>query len=490
MPPCCDPKLQMPTLLSRLAAHVAERPDSQAYRLGSAGALTYGELGGAVASLASLLQRQLPPGAVVVLSCGNRLEYPIAFLGILAAGCTAFPISPDAADVEMLRAAAESNALGVIGDERAISLLGASTRIAIPIAGVRSNTEGLLQPSSTGDLLLQSSGTTATPKIARRTGRSLDSVASAMVEAVEFTPGDRVLMTVPLTHSYGLEHGLLAPVWAGSCVHLCGLLPLSDLCSQISEGKITVLPGVPSTFEMLAASSEQCLTTGTIRVAYSAGAPLPRAVFDAFVARFEVRVSQLYGATEIGSVTFNSPRDPFDPASVGQPMGDVSIRVISLDRKASPASRGEEGQVTIRAASMFNGYLDAAADLIDGHFPTGDLGYVDDDGRLFITGRLKLLIDVGGLKVNPLEVESVLMKHPLVQDCVVIPVRQSETLFRLKAVVTCRDPSAKPAIDELRQLAREQLSPYKIPRMFEVRETLPRSSTGKILRHLVERGEI
>jgi acyl-CoA synthetase (AMP-forming)/AMP-acid ligase II len=490
MPRPSDPKLLMSTLLSRLAAHVAERPRSQAYRLGSAGALTYGELGGAVASLASLLQRHLPPGAVVVLSCGNRLEYPIAFLGILAAGCAAFPISPDAADAEILRAAGQANALGVIGDERAIGLLGASTRIAIPIAGVRSNTGGVLQPSPSGDLLLQSSGTTATPKIVRRTGKSLDSVASAMVDAIGFTTGDRVLMTVPLTHSYGLEHGLLAPVWAGSCVHLCGLLPLSELCSEMRDAEITVLPGVPSTFEMLAASSERCMTARTVRVAYSAGAPLPRAVFDHFAARFSVCVSQLYGATEIGSVTFNSARYPFDPASVGKPMRDVSIRVVSLDGKVSPLSSGEEGQVTIRAASMFSGYFDASTDLLDGHFPTGDLGYVDDAGRLFITGRLKLLIDVGGLKVNPLEVESVLMRHPLVQDCVVIPVRQSETLFRLKAVVTCRDPSAKPDINELRQLAREQLSPYKIPRMFEVRETLPRSSTGKILRHLVERGEI
>jgi acyl-CoA synthetase (AMP-forming)/AMP-acid ligase II len=475
----------MPTLLSRLAAHVAERPASQAYRLGSAGALTYGELGSEVASLASLLQRHLPPGAVVVLSCGNQLEYPIAFLGILAAGCTAFPISPGAADVEILRAADEAKASGVIGDERAIALLGASTRIAIPVAGVRSNIDGLLRPSSSGDLLLQSSGTTATPKIVRRTGRSLDSVASAMVDAIGFTAGDRVLMTVPLTHSYGLEHGLLAPVWAGSCVHLCGLLPLSDLCSEMSEGGITVLPGVPSTFEMLAASSEQCITARTVRVAYSAGAPLPRTVFDAFATRYSLRISQLYGATEIGSVTFNSPREPFDPASAGQSMRGVSIRVVSLDGKASPVSSGEEGEVTIRAASMFSGYLDAAADLIDGHFPTGDLGYVDNDGRLFITGRLKLLIDIGGLKVNPLEVESVLMRHPLVQDCVVIPVRQSETLFRLKAVITRRDPSAKLVVDELRQLAREHLSPYKIPRMFEVRETLPRSSAGKILRHLV-----
>ncbi len=135
---------------------------------------------------------------------------------------------------------------------------------------------------------------------------------------------------------------------------------------------------------------------------------------------------------------------------------------------------------------MFSGYLNNTAELIDGYFPTGDIGYVDDAGRLFITGRLKLLIDVGGLKVNPLEVESVLMRHAAVEDCIVVPLRQSETVLRLKAIVTLRAGSTDLPIDELRELARQHLSAYKIPRVFEVRDSLPRSAAGKVLRHLVE----
>jgi long-chain acyl-CoA synthetase len=477
----------MTTLLARLVTHAAQRPNSQAYRLGSTNALTYEQLHRGVVALAALLQRRVQPGGVIILSCTNNLEYPVAFLGILAAGCTVFPISPDAADIEMIRAAKESNAAGVIGDERAVSLLASPVPLAMSISELPKSSDVLPTSMPCGDLLLQSSGTTATPKMARRSGRSLDFAAMAIVEAVEFTEQDRVLMTVPLTHSYGLEHGLLAPLWAGSCVHLSGLLPIDPVLSELGESGITVLPGVPSTFEMLAASSEQNVRPNTLRAAYSAGAPLPRAIFDAFAARFGIRVSQLYGATEIGSVTFNSTRDPFDPQSVGRPMRDVSIRILTPVAKKMPLANGEEGQIVIRAGSMFNGYLNGSADLIDGHFPTGDLGYVDDKGRLFVTGRIKLLIDIGGRKVNPLEVESVLRLHPLVQDCVVVPVRQSDTVFRLKAVVTPRDPSTKISVDELRQLAREHLSAYKIPRIFEVRVKLPRSATGKILRHLVEK---
>jgi acyl-CoA synthetase (AMP-forming)/AMP-acid ligase II len=470
----------MSTLLARLASHAAQRPTAQAYQAGD-GSLTYGQLHVRVTALAGALRQSLPSGAAVLLSCPNCLEYPIAFLGILAAGCTVFPVSPEAADVEIASAATQSAAKGIIGDDRALRLLGPSMRLALGIAQLPPSGGANFEPSTVGDLLLQSSGTTGAPKIVRRTGQSLDAAASAMVEAIGFGPADRVLMTIPLTHSYGLEHGLLAPIWAGSAVDLRGLSPLPPVMGALRTGGITILPGVPSTFEMLAAAHWDGAAPA-LRLAYSAGGPLPRPVFDACAAR-GMRVTQLYGASEIGSVTYNPPGEPFDPASVGYPMRDVSIRILDRD---DIGGQERDGQIAIAAASMFAGYLDEEADLIDGHFPTGDLGYVDDTGRLFITGRIKLLIDVGGLKVNPLEVETVLLGHLAVEACVVVGVRQSLTVCRLKAIVTPRDPAAGVCIDELRAMARQHLAAHKIPRIFEVRDSLPRSATGKILRHLVE----
>jgi len=234
----------------------------------------------------------------------------------------------------------------------------------------------------------------------------------------------------------------------------------------------------------------------TLRRAYSAGGPLPLAVFDAFRQRFGIPVSQLYGATEIGSVMFNDPDapGPFDPASVGRPMRGVDVRVLDVERPRpdQPLPAGAEGHVAVRADSMMSGYLrdddDEAAPptTVDGYLLTGDLGRLDAHGRLTLTGRIKLLIDVGGLKVNPLEVEAVLAQHPEVAACVVLPVRVSDTVSRLKAIVQPRDPAGGgPTAESLRRFARERLTPYKVPRLFEVRATLPRSPTGKILRHLV-----
>ena len=157
-------------------------------------------------------------------------------------------------------------------------------------------------------------------------------------------------------------------------------------------------------------------------------------------------------------------------------MGGASVRIVG------------EGEVAVRAASMFAGYVGLPRDAshwTDGHFLTGDLGRLDG-GRLAITGRARLLIETGGLKVNPLEVEAVLASHPAVADVAVVAVRQTEAVRRLRAVVVPRDPSSPPAGEVLRAFARQRLAAHKVPRWVEFRADLPRTTTGKIARHLLE----
>jgi acyl-CoA synthetase (AMP-forming)/AMP-acid ligase II len=154
---------------------------------------------------------------------------------------------------------------------------------------------------------------------------------------------------------------------------------------------------------------------------------------------------------------------------------------------ASTLPAGAVGAVAVGAPSRLRGYVGhPGAPAAGGFFLTGDLGRLDARGNLTLTGRTKLLIDVGGRKVNPLEVEAVLAEHPRVGRCVVLPVRVSETVSRLKAIVVPRAGyDAGPTPDELRRYARERLVPYKVPRIIEVRPSLPTSPTGKVLRHLV-----
>ncbi|HXE52769.1 MAG TPA: class I adenylate-forming enzyme family protein, partial [Tepidisphaeraceae bacterium] len=482
--------------LEFLRSHATSRPGLPAVcRVGANDAPTsWQTLHQQVQALSEFLKPILPAGGTVLLCYPNRPEYIALFLGVLAAGDTLFPVSSDSAGPELISAARRSGAAATIVHrdmaDRFNDIYSTSDGLpavsdsAVLLSGPRWNTLSTDGPA----LLLQSSGTTAEPKIVRRDGRSLDAVSINMVRACGFTPDDHVLAAVPLCHSYGLEHGLLAPIDAGSCVHVCEKFELPAVLDEIQERGITMLPGVPFMFDMLARSNAARFPH--LRRAYSASGPLPRQTFDAFLQRFGVKISQLYGATEIGSVTFNNPdREPFDPASVGHPMDAVSVRILDVGNPdiESPLPPGEEGQVAIEASSMLSGYVDQSkVPLVGGHFLTGDLGVLSPDGALTIRGRLKLLIDVGGRKVNPAEVESVLCRHPGVGACVVIPMRISETLSRLKAVVTPARPDVEISLQELRRFAREHLSGYKVPRVFEIRKSLPTSASGKVLRRMVE----
>jgi acyl-CoA synthetase (AMP-forming)/AMP-acid ligase II len=411
-------------LLARLARHAADRPAAVAYRDAATGAtLTWGELHRRVTAA-----RPAPGPAIIRLE--NTLDFPVAFLAALAAGRPAFPISPT---------------------ESPATVRSAADRAADAPPG----------------LLLLSSGSTGLPKVVHRSVAAVDAVCEQMVGAVGFAPDDTVLATVPLCHSYGIEHGLLAPVWAGSAVSLCRGLDVAVLRRELMESRITVLPAVPSAFEALARLD---LPIPNV-TAYSAGGPLPPAVAAACRDRLGLRIGQVYGATEIGSVTYGDGTD----GSVGRPMPGVTLRIDA------------DGQVMVAAPSLFDGYLggDVNPTTPDRFYPTGDLGHLDAAGRLHVHGRVQLLIDVGGRKVNPLEVEAVLLDHPHVGGCVVVPVQQTATVARLKAIVEPRHPGPVPDVDDLRAYARERLAPHKVPRTFEVRDALPRSGAGKVLRQQV-----
>ena len=483
-------------LIEELRSHARSRPEAWAVSAPgdmASPVMTYGRLDERVNGLAATLNRDVPPGHRVILCSPNRPEYVAAFLGVLAAGRTLLALSADSAGPEAAAAAEQTSPGAAIVSRETAPLLRPFFRAVHPLPVLGEDAILLTGPISQAAslpgpaLLLQSSGTTSRPRIVRRDGPALDAVAQSMAKGCGFTPADHVLAAVPLCHSYGMEHGILAPIFAGSCVHVMGKFDLPEVLASLRHRGITRLPGVPFMFDMLARADGPF---PALRCAYSAGGPLPRTTFDSFQQKFGIRLGQVYGATEIGSVTFSDPDAPgFNSASVGRPLEGVSIRILDADdpRIDRPLPPGAEGQVAIAATSMLSGYIDGQpAPLLDRHYLTGDLGTLDADGALTITGRLKLLIDVGGRKVNPAEVEEVLRQHPGVGACVVIPMRLSETVCRLKAIVTPRSHDVSIQPDMLRRFARERLSAYKVPRVFEVRDALPTSPSGKVLRRLVQ----
>ena len=407
-------------LLDRLSRHATDHGERAAViEATTRAAITYRQLQSDVRDFANDLNARLPTGSTVVLRCPNVRRFHTAFLGTLAAGMTVFPIPCGMTETEVESIKHKSGAIAIVTDH-AIQDFKSSART-----------------TDTPALLLQSSGTTGLPKIVRRDLGSLDAVSAQMVEAIDIEQTDHMLSCVPLCHSYGLEHGLLAPLWAGATVHLADGFDLDVVRRQLTQSDVTVFSAVPSVCEMMANLHDANDRFPTLRLAYSAGGVLPASIFEKLQSRCGITVGQLYGATEIGSITFAHPRDAgFDSSSVGRPMHGVELRVDGDD------------QLFVRAASMMSGYIgDESTMTPDGFFPTGDLARIDAAGNLHITGRLKFLIDVGGLKVNPMEVELAIAEHPDVAACVVVPVRLSETVSRLKAVVTAADPAHPPAID-------------------------------------------
>jgi len=476
-------------LLEALAEHARLRPHELAVREVAAPSelrsLTWSELHSAVCRAAGWLGE----GSRVLVCAPNGIELLVAILGGLRAGAWILPISPDVPETELRADARAAQVTVAIAAAPALGRLTDLVAELIPLeslAQTGSPGSGSERVSTSGSLLLKTSGTSGVPRLVRRAATALDAVGLSCQQAIGISESDTMLVAIPLWHSYGIDQAVLCAMIAGCALELQRGFDPGQVRSALLQRQISVLPGVPTIFDALARLARQRVVPPRLRRAYSAGSPLPRRVFDEFERSFGAKLGQIYGATEFGSATFNDPHAAgFDPGAAGLPFPGVSLRILNADApNLDRALPGDcEGQLAVSAASMFSEYLDGDGSALEcGFLLTGDLGHLDGAGRLRLTGRLRLLIDVGGIKINPLEVESVLLLHPGVRDAVVLPAPISDVTSRLRAVIV-PEPGTDLSADELRHFARRHLIHYKVPRTFEIRDDVPRSSTGKILRN-------
>ena len=479
-------------ILERLQQHAEAQPDAVAFNViskqgTSALHLNYRQLAAAVAHVAQQISTSTPDGAVIILQLPNGLAYPVTYLAVLAAGRTAFPLHPLLIECEIAEAARKTGAAWLVSDRDPIEGLTSITpkQVAAWMDESESAPSTSLANCGGGRMLLQSSGTTGLPKIVERSATSIDAVAQNVADSVGLSKDDQVVAAIPMCHSYGIENAVVGPLWAGSTVQVCDGFDPDVVASLWAERDQCVFPAVPVMIDLLSSRDDLPQPKG-IKAVYAAGATMPAAVERTFVQRFGQRVGQLYGATEIGSVTFDLPKDDALPEGcVGRPMAGVSIRILDLEHPADhpPLKPGQQGQVAVQAPSMLSRYLgNEPMQIVDGHFLTGDLGTLDENGALTITGRVKTLIEIGGMKVNPMEVEAVLTQHPGVAECVVLANFVSQTLSRMTAYFVPANAAEPPSAAELRAFAKDRLAPYKVPRVFKPIEAMPRSSLGKVQR--------
>lgn len=479
-------------LIAALIRHAVERPSDCAIREGGSRSrqICWLALDVVTRELAMRMRRTTTRSMVIIAP--NCIEMVVGLLAGLRCGITVLPLAPDLPldrVCQLTRGLAPDVWIAPAAIIEGVDL-GPSV-LRIPLGSVEIDATACVRADDDDDaggaLLLPTSGTTGMPKLVRRDAAALDAVGNGCIASIGVRPDDRMLLAVPLYHSYGIDLGLLTAIRAGCAVELHDGFDLGRIRTSLRSGGTTILPGVPFLFDLLARSASGGIAEApSLRVAISAGGPLPRSVFDEFRTRFGVAIGQIYGATEFGSITYADPRSAnFVPGSAGRPFAHVELRILDPDAPDPdrPLGVGVEGQVAVSSRSMLNGYADATnVPFVGGFFLTGDLGCVNADGMLHLSGRIALLIDVGGRKVNPVEVEAALESHPEVQEAAVVAVPYSRTVHRLRAIVVPRSGCA-PRAEQLRRHLRSCLPPHAIPRSFQVRGALPRSATGKLLRN-------
>jgi long-chain acyl-CoA synthetase len=338
-------------------------------------------------------------------------------------------------------------------------------------------------------VLIYTSGSSGLPKGVLLTYNNLQSDVDASIEAIDFQSRHKFLGIIPLFHVFGLTAMMLAPIQLGATVVYMARFSPAGVLDAIREHSISLVGGVPSMYAaLLRLKSASPEDFKMIHALISGGEPLGANLREAFLARFGVPLLEAYGMTETSlAISLNTPQTN-RPGSVGKPIPGMQIKVVDDAGVALPTE--ETGEIWVRGPMVMKGYHNlptetAASVTSDGYFKTGDLGRLDSDGFLYITGRKKDLIIVAGEKIAPREIEELLMSHPAVAEAAVIGKKDQTRGEAVVAFVIARE-SQSPSVEELREFCRQQGLPnWKVPREIHIVPDLPRSPTGKVLKRLL-----
>lgn len=357
--------------------------------------------------------------------------------------------------------------------------------LTVSPAGAKPTPAALAGPDDTA-LILHTSGTTAKPKIVPLAHRNLTASALNIGASLRLAPADRLLNVMPLFHIHGLMT-LLASLAAGASVACPPAFDVARFFEWMDEFHPTWYTAVPTIHRAIlgrAGASRAVIARHPLRFIRSSSAPLPPRVAREVEEAFGAPVLEAYGMTEAAHQIATNPLPPGarKVGSVGVPTG---TELAVLDDAGRPLPAGRVGEIVIRGPSVVRGYeRNPAADaeaFIQGWFRTGDQGRVDEDGSVFLTGRTKEIINRGGQKISPREVDDILVEHPAVAQAATFPVPHPTLGEDVAAAVVLR-PQATATGDEIRRFAQAKLADYKVPREILLVDEIPKGPTGKVQR--------
>jgi long-chain acyl-CoA synthetase len=327
---------------------------------------------------------------------------------------------------------------------------------------------------------LMTSGSTGYPKIVPRSHRNLTCGARNVASLFNGLAGKRFLSVVPFHHANGLANCLLLPLLHGATTVMMDRFLPSPLIDTVAQEKIQILIASPFVFSMLAEQNHAPALYDSLETCLSSGAAMSSGLIRRCSAKMGLRVRQLYGSTETGTISMEPDNAPFDSPSVGLPVPGVEVRIDS----GTAAGKGADnsGEIMVRSPAMMKGYLGADEEnsrlFKEGFFCTGDLGHFDSYENLVVLGRRKKVLNVSGIKVDPVEIEQILRRIPSVRDCQVSPALSNRQLEIIKAVILVA-PGTPLTREQVVNHCREHLAEYKIPRIIEIVVPAPQDAAGK-----------
>lgn len=489
------------------------RPDKEAVR-DSTGAVTYGELAAGVGRLSRGLRHiGLYRHARAIIALPNSIDFIKCHFAVLAVGAISVPCEPAIAPNRFVKVARSCEAQLLIATSETIQRLGLvlpDTRIttivspdhssnsagcATPIWSIAELSSGpslaRIEDSQPDDIacVLYTTGATEEPKGVSLKHSNVLAAIDQITEFVGYTEADKEVVVLPMSHSFGLGH-MYSNFYVGGSIYVdTGLTRVKRVLDAIEGLQATGFPGTPLSYSLLLDHYASVLPQKlrSLRFIVIDSAPLSPERTEQIQALLPwVNIMVYYGLTEASRSTFISLTKSGRPyfTSVGRPMKNVRLKVIRDDGR--DAMLNEDGEVCIQGSTVSPGYWNApdktTEQFQDGWLHTGDTGHVDQDGYLFLTGRKGDTINVGGLKVNPLEVEEVLRSFPSIRDAAVIGATDYKISSEIVIGVVVPVDAKTFVSSDCQRFCLERLETYKAPSKVVVVESIPRSSTGKLLR--------
>jgi oxalate---CoA ligase len=470
--------------------------------------VTYGALRAQVQAVAEQLAAAgVGRGDRVASALPNGLPTIVSFLAASIAG-TAAPLNPaykedefrfyledTAAKVLILPPEGADEARRAAGDRVPILGIDMDASGSVALTGVSGRKP--VAPPAIDDvaLVLHTSGSTGRPKRVPLKHANLSISAQNVARSYALTADDVSLCVMPLFHVHGLVASTLATLSTGGTVVVPAKFSPLAFWRVARDYGVTWYSAVPTLHQLLLARAGEPLDaargrpkpagTEKLRFIRSCSAALPPPVMHALEAAFGAPVLEAYGMTEAAHQMASNPLPPIErkPGSVGP---GTDVRISIMDKDGRHLKQGEQGEVVIQGPNVIRGYENNpeanASSFLDGWFRTGDQGYLDADGYLHLVARIKELINRGGEKISPREIDEVLLTHPAVAEAVCFGVPHGTWGEEVAAAVVLRDAASEA---DLLAYCRERLADYKRPKQIHITDAIPRTATGKIQRGAV-----